>query len=129
MNRPVIALVGSVVILVLIVLGLSRSSRPADGLTVYCAGGLRGPMERIRQAYEAEHGVPITVQYGGSNTLLANLKLGQEADLFLPADDSYMDLATRDRLVGDVFSVAQMRPIVAVKRGNPLRIASLDDLL
>src|SRR5690242_14358752 len=117
MNRPAIALVGSAIVLVALIFVLRHNSRPADELTVYCAGGLREPMERIRQAYERQRGVPITVQYGGSNTLLANLKLGQKADLFLPADQSYIDLANRNGLLGEVLSVAQMRPIIAVKRG------------
>jgi molybdenum ABC transporter molybdate-binding protein len=83
-------------------------------------------MEAIRAAYEKEHGLRLSIQYAGSSTLLSSLQLGNhEADLFIPADESYMD----PELVRQTFRVAQMRPIVAVKKGNPLQIHSLDDLL
>jgi molybdate transport system substrate-binding protein len=61
--------------------------------------------------------------------LLANLKLNQQADLFLPADDSYITLAQHNNLLGLALPVAQMRPVLAVKKGNPQRVRSLDDLL
>ena len=91
--------------------------------------GLKQPVEAIRHDYERETGQTVLVQYGGSNTLLANLKLTGEADLFLPADDSYIELARRDNLVGQTTPLARMRPVLVVKKGDPLGIKSLSDLL
>src|SRR5437773_12312692 len=128
-NRAVLALLASVAVLVFLSLVLSRSSSPPQELTISCAAGLREPMEAIRAVYEKEYHVHLTIQYGGSSTLLANLRLNRDSDLFLPADHSYIDLAKRDGLVTETFPIAQMRPILAVKKGNPLHIHSLDDLL
>ena len=108
---------------------LRRSGRPPEALTIFCAGGLREPLEAIRAAYEKENSVHLTVHYGGSSTLLSNLRLNQDADLFLPADDSYIEIAKADGLVSETFPIAQMRPILAVKKSNPLGLHSLDDLL
>ncbi len=128
-NRAALALLGSVILLVGLILLLIPSTGPPQDLTIYCAAGLRQPMEAIRAAYEKDHGVHITIHYGGSSTLLANLKINHEADLFLPADDSYIDLAKNEGLITETFPIATMRPILAVKKGNPLGIHSLDDLL
>src|SRR5205823_5930492 len=98
-------------------------------LLVYCAGGLRGPLEAIREDYESEIGQPLQIQYGGSNTLLTNLKITGQGDVFLPADESYIELASRDALIKHPIPVASMRPIVAVLKGNPKNIRSLDDLV
>src|SRR4051812_46467937 len=128
-NRPVVALLSSAFLLVVLILALNRSAGPPPQLTIYCAAGLRGPMEAIRAAYKDERGVELTIQYGGSSTLLGNLRVNHDADVFLPADDSYMDIAKEDRLITQTFPIARMRPILAVKKGNPLAINSLSDLL
>jgi molybdate transport system substrate-binding protein len=131
---PFVAFVLSAVVLVSLVLllwigGSGPSSGSASPLLIYCAGGLKAPLEAIRTDYEREMGQPLQIQYGGSNTLLSNLKITGQGDIFLPADDSYIDLALRDGLVKQTLPVARMRPIVAVQRGNPQQIRSLDDLL
>jgi molybdate transport system substrate-binding protein len=128
-NRAVLVLVISAAVLLFLSLTLSRSGGPPQELTIFCAAGLRAPVEAIRAAYEKEHGVHLTIQYGGSSTLLSNLRLSRDADLFLPADDSYIEIAKTGGLITETFPLAQMRPILAVKKGNPLEIRSLDDLL
>src|SRR5438874_10966750 len=128
-NRTVLALLASCIVFVALILLLIPRTGPPQELTIFCAGGLREPMEAIRAAYQKEHGVRLTIQYGGSSTPLANLRLNHEAEIFLPADDSYIESATADGLITETFPIAQIRPIVAVKKGNPRDIRSLDDLL
>jgi ABC-type molybdate transport system substrate-binding protein len=55
-------------------------------------------MEKVAAAYEKDYGVPVLLQLGGSQTLLANLQVTQTGDLFLPADDSYLQLAEEKQL-------------------------------
>src|SRR6185369_17804464 len=43
--------------------------------------------------------------------------------------ESYIEPALANGLIKDTFSIAQMRPILAVKKGNPLQIQSLNDLI
>jgi molybdenum ABC transporter molybdate-binding protein len=133
-HGPLALLAFSVVVLIALVLLLCLGSRrteqsAAQPLVVYCAGGLKGPLEAIRTDYERATGQPIQIQYGGSNTLLTNLKVTGQGDVFLPADESYIELALKDELVQQTVSVARMRPIIAVAKGNPHQIRSLDDLL
>ena len=135
-DRLAFAAVASVVVLIALVVwlavgagGIQPSTAAKPPLVVYCAGGLKAPLEAIRADYEREMGQSIQIQYGGSNTLLANLKVSGQGDLFLPADESYIELALRDRLVTKTIAVAQMKPIVAVPKGNPKIVRSLDDLV
>jgi molybdenum ABC transporter molybdate-binding protein len=98
-------------------------------LVVYCAAGLKGPVEEIAKAYEAEYGTPVQIQYGGSQTLLSQLELAEGGDLYIPADDSYLELARKKDLIAETVPLARMRPVLAVPKGNPRKLRTIDDLL
>lgn len=96
-------------------------------LTIYCAASNKSVLEAIRADYEREYGTPLQIQYGPSQTLLASLKVAGEGDLYLPADDSYLRLASE--LVEVEYPLARMTAVIAVPRGNPRGIAQFSDLL
>lgn len=109
------------------------SSRPATRtgsrpLLVYCAAGVRKPVEAAAKQYEREYGVAVQLQYGGSQTLLTNAKLANTGDLYIPGDASYLDLARKEGLLAETVPLATMRPVLAVRRGNPGAIRTVDDL-
>jgi molybdate transport system substrate-binding protein len=98
-------------------------------LMVYCAAGLKPAVEAVAQQYEKEYGRPVQLQYGGSGTLLSNLRVASRGDLFAAADESYLDLARSNHLIAECLPVGQMRLVVAVRKGNPKEIRALGDLL
>jgi ABC-type molybdate transport system substrate-binding protein len=106
--------------------------QPGSGkrpLLLYCAAGLRPPVESTAQAYESIYGVPIQIQYGGSGTLLSNLRVAGHGDLFLAGDDSYIRAAQTNGLVEETIPLGRMTPVIAVRRGNPEAVHSVEDLL
>jgi molybdenum ABC transporter molybdate-binding protein len=126
---------GSVVLGAALILGLAMLGRRSGGrlanppLTLFCAAGLRQPTEEIVAAFGRECGVPVQVQYGGSNTLLGQIEAGGMGDLFLVAEEMYADLARNKGLAQEVIPVAVQRPVIAVRKGNPRRIGGMDDLV
>jgi molybdate transport system substrate-binding protein len=124
-----------VALAVLLVAGCGRPGptavqpRGGEPLVVACAASNRGVMEAIMADYARETGTAVVAQYGPSQALLAGLEVARSADLYLPADDMYLGLARARGLVGAAYPLAEMRPVVAVPRGNPRGIAALDDLL
>ena len=107
----------------------NRSSHDVQTLTLYCAAGLKPPVEAIRGQYESEYGISLQINYEGSGTLLSKIKIAPQGDLFLAADDSYIALARTEGLVAEELPLATMQPVIAVGRGNPRQIAALTDLL
>lgn len=105
-----------------------RSVAHPNPLVVYCAAGIRMPVEAVARQFEQECGVPIQLHYGGSQTLLANLSVAQRGDLYLPGDTSYITLAQKKGLVAETISLARMSLVLAVRKGNPKGIRSLEDL-
>ncbi len=98
-------------------------------LVVYCAAGLKPPVEEIARAYERESGVPVQLQYGGSGTLLSNIRVTKSGDLFLAGDDSFIRLGRDQGLIAEAIPLAQLRPVIITRPGNPQRIAAIADLL
>ena len=106
----------------------STAEKPRP-LIVYCAAALKAPVEAVAKEYEQEFGVPVQLQYGASGDLLAKPEIARRGDLYLPADDSYLEVARSKNLLAEVLPLVRMTAVLAVKKGNPLGIKSLDDLL
>lgn len=133
-NRAVVIVASLVVIGVLVYLLTLRSpsatsTSPGGSILVFCAAGMRGPVDAIAAGYEREYGVHVDLQYAGSNTLLSNIELARRGDLYLAADDSYIDIARGKGLVAEAIPIASMRPVLVVKESNPKNITGLRDLL
>jgi molybdenum ABC transporter molybdate-binding protein len=134
-NRSVgLALTSLVVfagLVALLVFNPFRTPSDAQGrkLVVFCASGLRAPVAHIATEYQKRFGVEIQLQYGGSNTLLSQLQIAPLADLYIPADGSYVAQARDKELIAEVLPLAQMKPVLVVSPGNPKKIADLADLL
>lgn len=140
MSKMMALLLGSMAVLVLVFVLLARKDSPAilgatdtDGqqspLMIYCAASNRAVVEEILSAYAAETGREVQVQYGPSQTLLSSLEVSRSGDLFLPADDSYLKIASDKQLIAEVLPIATMHAVVVVRKGNPKQITRFEDLL
>lgn len=133
MNPLFRLLIGGAVVVVALTL-LLPSSRPAPGqdserLSLYCAAGLRKPVEAIAEQYSQELGVRIDIQYGGSNTLLGQIEVGRTGDLYLAADETYLDIGRGKGLVEETIPLAEMAPVIVLPKTSDAAIESLADLL
>ncbi len=82
---------------------VARSQRPGEAppaskLSMYCAAGLRWPVEEIARQYEQEYKIRVEIQFGGSDTLLNQIEVNKfdTGDLYLAADDWYTDEAASE---------------------------------
>jgi molybdenum ABC transporter molybdate-binding protein len=98
-------------------------------LTVFCAAGIRGPVEAAAQAWTLETGQQIHLQYGGSGTLLSTMRIAPRGDLYVAASDGYMEQARERGIVAERIPLATQRLVVAVPELNPANITSLEDVL
>lgn len=117
---------GSALLLAVLVAALPR--RGGDALIVQCAASQRGPLAEIAAAFEAETGCPVELRFGASETLLANLAVTGQGDVFLPADETYIDAARERGLVGEATPIARMKAVLIVPAGNPRDVRAWNDL-
>lgn len=125
-------------LLLLALFGLSRMSDRgayAEELVFYSAAGLQAPVREIiedyQRYYERTHGrsIHIDVQYGGSGTLLSQLQVARSGDLFLAADESYIERGRDQGVIRESIPIATMTPVIVLAEQAEGKIESLQDLL
>ncbi len=131
-SRSVLLLFAGIVVFTLL-LGLVATFRNVPDtetapLMVHCAASLKTVMTEIAEVYERETGSRVELSFGGSQTLLANIAISHRGDLFLPADDSYVSMAQQKGLIANTFALAEQTAVLAVQKGNPKHIHSLQDV-
>ena len=114
-----------------VVFGLSGCGGDRDSsepLVIYCAAGMKKPMDAIAKAYEEEYGVEFEIQYAGSGALMTMFQAANRGDIYLAADSSYTNEAKEKGLVKETMGVGFMTAGFGVPTGNPKNIGSLADL-
>lgn len=89
-------------------LALVGACRPGDEagererpepLLVLAAADLQSALEEVRAAYVHAAGQPVTVVYGSSGLLAAQIRSGAPADLYFAADERFVDILSSGGLV------------------------------
>jgi molybdenum ABC transporter molybdate-binding protein len=132
----VLAAFGSLAMMAVLAVLLFGLARNPQGNTVvnrkplllFCAAGLKPPVEALARRYERAYGIPVQIQYGGSGTLMSNIRVSHLGDLFLAADESYIKSARELGLVAETIPLAHQRPVIVVRKGNAKHIHTLEDL-
>jgi molybdate transport system substrate-binding protein len=106
---------------------------PAAGrqpLLIFAGSACKQPLDEAARAFQQRTGIPVTLTYGGSGTLLSQMILAKAGDLFIPASQDFMDTAETRGVVdpGTRRTIAYLLPVIAVQKGNPLAITTLEDL-
>lgn len=118
-----------------VVVGLVTAACACGGgderVVVFAASSLTDVFERLETEYEEAHpNVDVVVNFAGSSTLVAQLGEGAPVDILATADVDTMSRAVATTpTVGEPAVLARNEIVVAVERGNPFDIESLDDLV
>ena len=68
----------------------------AAGPTVFAAASMKTALDAIATAWKAKTGKMIVISYGSSGTLAKQIEAGAPADLFISADQKWMDVLIKD---------------------------------
>jgi molybdate transport system substrate-binding protein len=115
----------------------NNRARPHSGareLLVYCASGIRLPVEEAARQFEEDVGVTVRVEYDSSGGLEGKLKLDKEnsqprADVYIPADVSFAERAQAQGLIAEVIPLAQFHLVLGVNPGFDKSVSGLNDLM
>ncbi|STQ13236.1 molybdate ABC transporter periplasmic protein [Enterobacter cloacae] len=68
-------------------------------ITVFAAASLTNAMQDIAAAYKKEKNVDVVSSFASSSTLARQIEAGAPADLFISADQKWMDYAVEKKAV------------------------------
>ena len=71
----------------------------AEGLLVFAAASLKTALDTLEPGFEAQSGQDITVSYAASSVLARQIQLGAPADLFISANEDWMDVLQNEELI------------------------------
>jgi molybdate transport system substrate-binding protein len=75
------------------------TARAVEDLTIFAAASTTDTLQTIAKAYETAQGVHVRCSFASSSTLAKQIANGAPADLFLSADQQWMDyLATKNAI-------------------------------
>jgi molybdate transport system substrate-binding protein len=108
--------------------GGSSSSAIGGTVTVLAAASLTGTFTTIGKNFEALHpGTKVTFSYAGSSQLAQQITSGAPADVFASASPATMKTVTdKGDAVGTPVNFVKNQLVIAVKKGNPKGLTSLD---
>ncbi len=109
---------------------IDGSSEPAGALLVFAAASLTDVFGEIEEAFEqAEPGVSLSVNLGGSSSLREQILEGAPADVFASADEANMTPVVDAGAVDATPTIfATNRLQIVVPAGNPGGVESAADL-
>ena len=112
---------------------VQSTDEPAEKRTllVYAGAASKPPTEEAAQLFETKTGVHVDLVFGGSGTVLSQMTLNKNGDLYFPGSSDFMEKAKSDGLVyGDTEQkIVYLVNAINVQKGNPKQIHSLRDLL
>lgn len=99
-------------------------------IMIFAGSASKPPLDEAARIFEKQSGVKVYLSYGGSGTVLSQMKLTRTGDIYIPGSPDYMSRAAKDEVVdpSSVRIIAYLIPSINVQMGNPLNIQSLSDL-
>lgn len=123
-------LVAAVVVVAVLGAACGNGDADDDTVLVFAAASLTDAFAHVEAAFEdANPGVDVQLNLGGSSSLREQILAGAPADAFASANTETMDrLVEAGAVDGEIVVFARNRLAIAVPAGNPGEVGSLADL-
>ncbi|NPV73816.1 MAG: molybdate ABC transporter substrate-binding protein [Pelotomaculum sp.] len=111
--------------------GKKSGDLPAGGeISVFAGSASKPPLEELAAGFTAKTGVKVNITFGGSGSVLSQMKLSKQGDIYLPGSSDFMELAKKEGVVAaDTEKIlVYLLPAINVPKGNPAGIKQLADL-
>jgi len=109
---------------------VSACSTVESGLSIFAAAGAKPPLDEICSKFGEQCENRVEINYGGGGEVLNQMILSRSGDVYIAPEQRFMEMALNKQAIEPetIKNIAYMVPVIAVKKGNPKNLASLDDL-
>jgi len=122
-----LSLAGALILMILSGCGSKDKENKPTELVVLCGSSFVPPTEQLCSEFKAKTGIEIISTVGGSEDLLPHVKAGIKGDIFI-THDPFLDYTRDANALADHVEVGFVAPVLAVQKGNPKGIKSIEDL-
>lgn len=109
----------------LLLVGCGSPGRP---FTIAAASSMQQPLQAIATAFTKQTGQAVTLSFGATGTLAAQIEQGAPFDLFLAANESTPAQLAQKGLLVDTQRYATGQLVLAVSKQAPVPVGALADL-
>jgi molybdate transport system substrate-binding protein len=99
-------------------------------ITAFCGSASKPPLEEAATLFEQRSGIKVDLNFGGSGTMLSQMKIARRGDVYIPGSPDYMLIAEKQNMIDPktVRIIAYLVPAINVQSGNPKNIRTLSEL-
>lgn len=116
-----------VAVLVIVAIRIYSPGKTGAKLTVLCGGSFKYPVEKLVEAFEKETRIDVEISFGQCEDQLPHVKMHDVGDIYV-AHTPYMKYTEDAQALSRWVSVGYVRPVLVVKKGNPLNLKGIQDL-
>jgi len=128
MKKIMISIGGIAFLFLLAVLNHFGPGSTDAPLVCHVGGTMRPVITEIAKKYQDKTGQAVEINSAGSGELLAHIELHKRGDVYV-SHDPFLDILMQKFKLGvDGWLLAELTPVIAVKKGNPKNIKGLKDL-
>ncbi len=111
--------------LLLACLSVACGAAAAREVTLFAAASLTNALDEVLAAYSRQSGVKARTNYAASSALARQVEQGAPADIFLSADEPWMDYLAERRLIDPATRASRLsnRLVLIVPSTNPVNVA------
>jgi len=120
-------LTGVFCIMVVVGCGKKDAQDKTEELLLLCGSSFPKPMEQLCAEFTEQTGIEIPTTVAGSEDFLPLVKAAQKGDI-LVTHDPYLDYVRDANSLFDYVHVGFVAPVLAVQKGNPKGLKSIQDL-
>jgi molybdate transport system substrate-binding protein len=113
-----------ILLAVLALIPAASPSRAADPVVVFAAASLKNALDDATAGWAKDTGKTVRISYAGSNALAKQIEAGAPADLFISADQAWMDYAEKVGSVRPGSRVDLLRNALVLIATGPKNVSS-----
>lgn len=104
-----------------------QMSLEGQELMVFSGAGLADPVQEIADTFEANTGCEPQIVFAATGQLISQIQTTESGDLLIAGAADELESMKEDEITESVEMVKHI-PVVAVQKGNPLKVKSVADL-
>ena len=110
--------------LLLACLSVACGAAAAQEVTLFAAASLTNALDEVLAAYSRQSGVKARTNYAASSALARQVEQGAPADIFLSADEPWMDYLAERKLIEPATRTSRLsnRLVLIVPSANPVNV-------